>query len=570
MKKILLMGNPNVGKSVFFSRLTDIHVLSSNFPGTTVEYSRGHLMLGNEKVEVIDVPGTYTLEPTCRAEEVACNMMKEGDLIINVIDATNLERNLYLTLQLMEQSVPVVIALNFWDDTKHRGIHLNIEKLASWLGVPVVPTVAVTGEGFNRLITEIFRSRTPQVRKHTNEERWKDIGKIISEVQHLEHKHHTWLETLQDLSIKPATGLPIAGLVALFSFTLIRIIGEGLIAKVFEPLFNNFYTPLLMKLSLLLGSVGFWHDAIVGKLINGQIDYFQSFGMLSTGLYIELAAVLPYVFAFYLAIGFLEDFGYLPRLAVLLDNLLHRIGLHGFAIIPTLLGFGCNVPGIMATRVLESQRERFIASTLISISVPCAALQAMIIGVLGKYGGGPLAIVYGSLFMAWLVLGLILNKVLPGFSPELLLEIPPYRFPPLRIFWKKLWWRTKGFLREALPFVLLGVLVVNVLVYIGFFEIVVDFSAPVVTGLLGLPKEAVTAIVVGFLRKDIAVGLLLPLQLTVKQLTVACLVLSMFFPCVATFLILFKELGWKDLLKATGIMIASALLVGSIVNLLLR
>ncbi len=577
MRKILLMGNPNVGKSVFFSRLTGVHVIASNYPGTTVEFTKGHMLVGGEKAEVIDVPGTYTLEPTCRAEEVACEMLKEatkeavkeGDIIINVVDATNLERNLYLTLELMEQDIPVIIALNMWDETKHKGIHIDVEKLSKWLGVPVVPTVAVTGEGFAGLIAEIYRARTPKIREHTREERWEDIGDIIKEVQRIERRHHTFLERIQDLTIKPVTGLPIAALVAYLAFKVIRFIGEGLIGYVFEPLFENFYTPLIMKLSVLLGSTGFWHDVIVGKLIEGGIDYFQSFGLLTTGVFVPIGAVLPYVLSFYFVLGFLEDSGYLPRLAVLLDSLTHRIGLHGFAIVPTLLGFGCNVPGILATRILESQRERFIASTLISIGIPCAALQAMIIGVLGKYGGAPVAAVYGTLFLTWLILGFVLNRLLPGFSPELLLEIPPYRFPPLRILLRKLWWRIKGFLREALPIVLIGVLVVNILYVSGIFDFIANLAAPVISGLLGLPKEAVIAIVVGFLRKDVAVGMLTPLGMTVKQLVVSCVVLSMFFPCVATFLVLLRELGWKDMLKATFIMIFTALLVGGLLNLVL-
>lgn len=577
MRKILLMGNPNVGKSVFFSRLTGVQVIASNYPGTTVEFTKGYMLIGKDKCEVIDVPGTYTLEPTCKAEEVACEMLKdatkeaikEGDIIVNVVDATNLERNLYLTLELMEQDIPVIVALNMWDDTKHRGIHIDIEKLSNWLGVPVVPTVAVTGEGFVNLITELYKARTPRVRKHTLTERWQDIGKVIKEVQWIEHRHHTLLERIQDLTIKPITGLPIAALIAYLAFKIIRFIGEGLIGYVFEPLFDNLYTPLIMQLSSLLGSSGFWHDVIVGKLIQGEIDYFQSFGVLSTGLFVPIGAVLPYVFSFYLVLGVLEDSGYLPRLAILMDNLMHRIGLHGFAIIPTLLSFGCNVPGILATRILESKRERFIASTLISIGVPCAALQAMVIGVLGDYGGRPVATVYGTLFITWLVLGLVLNRFLPGFSPELLLEIPPYRFPPIKVLWRKLWWRIKMFFREAVPIVLAGVFIVNILYVMGVFDFIANFTAPVVTGVLGLPKEAVLSIVVGFLRKDVAVGMLTPLGMTVKQLIIACVVLSMFFPCVATFTVLLKELGWKDMLKATCIMIFTALLVGGLLNLLL-
>ena len=577
MRTILLMGNPNVGKSAFFSRLTGVHVITSNYPGTTVEFTKGHTLIGDEKCEVIDVPGTYTLEPTCRAEEVACEMLKkatgeavrEGDIIVNIVDATNLERNLYLTLELMEQAVPVIVALNMWDETKHQGIHIDVEKLSKWLGVPVVPTVAVTGEGFAGLMVEIHKARTPRVRHHTRKERWEDIGRVVNEVQRIEHRHHTVWERIQDLTIHHRTGLPIAFLVAYLAFKVIRFIGEGLIGYVFDPLFENFYTPLMMKLSMLLGSQGFWHDVLVGKLINGGIDYFQSFGVLTTGLYIPIAAVLPYVLSFYLVLSFLEDSGYLPRLAVLMDNLLHRIGLHGFAIVPTLLAFGCNVPGILGTRILESKRERFIASTLISIGVPCAALQAMIIGVLGKYGGGPVLAVYSTLFLTWLVLGFVLNRLLPGFSPELLLEIPPYRMPPLRILSRKLWWRVKAFLREELPIVIVGVFVVNILYVLGIFGFIANLTAPVISGMLGLPKEAVVAIIIGFLRKDVAVGMLTPLALTVNQLIIACVVLSMFFPCIATFIVLLKELGWKDMLKAAGIMVLTALLVGSFLNLFL-
>lgn len=577
MRKVLLMGNPNVGKSAVFSRLTGIQVMASNYPGTTVEYTKGYMLLGEEKAEVVDVPGTYTLEPTCKAEDVACEMLKEAtnesvkdaSLIINVLDATNLERNLYLTLELMEKGIPVIVVLNMWDDTKHKGIHIDVEKLREWLGVPVLTTVAVTGEGFNKLIAEIFKARIPKVRKHSLEERWKDIGKLVSNVQRLEHRHHTVIDILQDLSIQPLTGLPIAVFVAYLAFKLIRFIGEGLIGYVFEPLFENFYTPLMMQLSGLLGSSGLWHDVIVGKLIGGGIDYFQSMGVLTTGLFVPIGAVLPYIIAFYLVLGLLEDSGYLPRVAVLMDTLLHKIGLHGFAIIPTLLGFGCNVPGILATRILESKRERFIASTLISIGVPCAALQAMIIGVLGAYGGRPIAIVYASLLLTWIVLGFILNKLLPGFSPELLLEIPPYRMPPFNVLFNKLKWRIKGFLKDAVPIMLVGVFFINILIFLGVFEFIANFTAPVVTGLFGLPKQAVIAIVIGFLRKDIAIGMLGPLSLSVKQLIVASVVLSMFFPCIATFTIMAKELGWKDMLKSSAIMIIVALTVGSLLNIIL-
>jgi ferrous iron transport protein B len=248
---------------------------------------------------------------------------------------------------------------------------------------------------------------------------------------------------------------------------------------------------------------------------------------------------------------------------------MHRLGLHGYAIIPTILGFGCNVPGIMATRILESRKQRFIAATLISIGVPCSALQAMIIGLVGEQGIGYVAMVYGSLFVSWLIIGLILNRAVRGFNPELLVEIPPYRLPPWRVVGEKLWLRVSGFIKEALPIVLGTVLVVNVLYTLGIFDAIADSTAPVLTGLWGLPKETITALAVGFLRKDVAMGMLAPMALTAKQLVISSTVLAMFFPCVATFVILARELGILNLLKAVGIMIAAALIVGSLQNLVL-
>jgi ferrous iron transport protein B len=567
--KILLMGNPNVGKSVLFSRLTGTRTIASNYPGTTVGFTKGSLRLGQEQAEIIDVPGTYTLEPTSKAEEVAAEMLKEGDLIIDVVDATNLERNLNLTLQLLERPVPVIVALNMWDDTRHRGININVAGLQERLGVPVVPTVGVTGQGIRELVSRLSEAAAPQMTYSSSDERWAKIGDIVSQVQSLTHRHHTWREVLEDASSHPAGGAAIALVVLIATFFIIRFIGEGIINYITDPLFHWLWTPLLMKLSLALGSGGFWHDILVGKLINGQIDYFQSLGLLSTGLYIEFGVVIPYIVAFYFILGILEDIGYLPRLAVLMDTLLHRLGLHGYAIIPTILGFGCNVPAIMATRMLESRRERFIAATLISIAVPCAALQAMIVGLVGQQGIQYVAIVYGSLFVSWIIIGLILNRVVKGFSPEIIMEIPPYRFPPWRVIGDKLWLRVSSFIKEALPIVLGAVVVVNILYMLNVFNYIANIAAPVINGLLGLPKETVVALVVGFLRKDVAMGMLAPLGLTAKQLVISSTLLAMSFPCVATFAILARELGIRDMLKATGIMIVSALIVGCLLNLIL-
>jgi ferrous iron transport protein B len=567
--KILLMGNPNVGKSVLFSRLTGVKVVTSNYPGTTVDFTKGHMKLGEEQAEVIDVPGTYTLEPTSEAEEVAARMLEGGDLAIDVVDATNLERNLYLTLQLLERQIPVIVALNMWDDTKHRGINIDVAKLEQVLRVPVVPTVALTGQGIKELVERIPQAISPPEPARTSDERWAAVGRITAQVQTMFHRHHTLLEHLGDASIKPFPGLLIAASIIFVSFIVIRFIGESLIDYILDPLFNNYWAPVLLKLSSLLGSGGFFHDILVGKLVNGEIDFMQSFGVLTTGLYISFGAVLPYVLSFYLVLGFLEDLGYLPRLAVLLDNLMHRIGLHGYAIIPTMLGLGCNVPAIMATRILESKRERFIAATLISIGVPCASLQAMIFGLVGAQGMGYVAMVYGTLFVVWAVVGFILNLTVKGFSPELLIEIPPYRLPRLRPSMSKLWMRISGYLREAVPIVFLGIFVVTILYALGVFDHIASFFAPVVSGLFGLPKEAVSAIAIGFLRKDMAVGMLGTLGLSAGQLVIGSVVLAMFFPCIASFVVLARELGVRDMLKATGIMIVVSLAAGGLLNLVL-
>jgi ferrous iron transport protein B len=569
MMQILLVGNPNVGKSAIFSRLTGTYIIASNYPGTTVEFTKGYLKLGGERVQVIDVPGTYTLEPTSKAEEVAVEMLKEGDLVIDVVDATNLERNLNLTLQLLERQIPVIVALNIWDDTQHRGINIDVAKLEELLGVPVIPTVGVTGQGIKELVRRLPEAKVPKTTYSGSDERWAKVGNIVSQAQSLSHRHHAWTDVLEDASNHQVGGAFIALVVLFATFWVIRFIAESIIGYVTDPLFEWLWTPLLMKVSLALGSGGFWHSVLIGNLIAGEIDYFQSFGLLSTGFYIPFGAVLPYIVSFYLALGILEDVGYLPRLAVLMDTLMHRLGLHGYAIIPTILGFGCNVPAVMATRILESRRQRFIAATLISIGIPCAALQAMIIGLVGQQGGQYVAMVYCSLFASWVIIGLILNRAVKGFSPELLVEIPPYRLPPWRVIGEKLWLRVSGFIKEALPIVLSTVLVVNILYTLGVFDVIANIAAPIVTGLLGLPKETVVALVIGFLRKDVAMGMLAPLALTAKQLVISSTVLAMFFPCVATFVVLARELQTRDTLKATAIMVAAALIVGSLQNLIL-
>jgi ferrous iron transport protein B len=565
---VLLMGNPNVGKSAVFSRLTGAHVIASNYPGTTVSFTEGRISLDGQAGRVIDVPGTYTLEPLSRAEEVAVEMLEHGQIVVNIVDATNLERNLNLTLQLLKRRVPMVVALNMWDEALEHGVSIDVEALEGHLGVPVVPTCAISGEGIKDLQARLQEAR-PGALDYEDDERWHLIGEIVEHVQQIEDRHPTLGQELSHATVHPVIGPVFALLVLAVSFELVRLVGEGIIGRVADPVFERLWLPLMERLSAALGGAGLLHDLLIGELAEGQISFGESFGVLTTGLYIPLAAVLPYVFAFYLVLGLLEDSGYLPRLGVLVDNVMHRIGLHGLSIVPMLMGLGCNVPGALALRVMETRKQRLIGATLLAVCVPCMAQLAMIAGLLGSYGFVGFAPVLGTLFLLWVLLGGLMKRFVKGETPEILLDIPPYRLPYWGALVKKLWMRMRGFLREAVPYVLVGVLVVNLLYLLGVVSFLSALLGPVMTHLLGLPSEAVAALLVGFLRKDVAVGMLAPLGLGLKQLVVASVVLTAYFPCAATFVVLFRELGARDLLRASLIMVVTAFSVGGLLNLVM-
>lgn len=571
---ILLMGNPNVGKSAVFSRLTGAHVIVSNYPGTTVSFTEGTMNVDGRACRVIDVPGTYTLEPLSRAEEVAVEMLPRGDVVVNVVDSTNLERNLNLTVQLLSRRVPMVVALNMWDEAQEHGIKINVAALEEALGVPVVPTCAISGEGMRELTQRLPAAR-PGTLRCEDGERWQAIGRIVERVQEVEHRHPTLGQHLSHATVHPIIGPAFALVVLAASFQVVRFIGEGVIGYAAQPLFQKLWLPLMQKLSVALGAgaaggaLGLLHDVLIGHLMDGGISFGASFGILTTGLYIPLAAVLPYVFAFYLVLGILEDTGYLPRLGVLVDNVMHRLGLHGLSVVPMLLGLGCNVPGILALRLLETRKERFIAATLTAVCIPCVAQIAVIAGLLGQYGAVGFVPVLGTLFLLWVGLGTLMKRFVKGTTPEILLDIPPYRMPYWPALGRKLWIRMAEFLREGELYVMVGVLIVNLLYSLGVIAVAAKLSAPVMTRLLGLPAEAVGALLIGLLRKDLAVGMLAPLGLGLRQLVVASVVLAAYFPCIASFLMLLRELGPRDMLKATAIMLVVSFLSGGLLNVLM-
>jgi len=568
MKKIVLIGNPNVGKSVVFSRLTGANVIASNYPGTTVDYSKGKMKFEGETYEIIDSPGTYSLEPTNKAEEVSLEMLMEADIVINVINATNIERNLYLTLELLEKNIPMIIAVNLWDEAQHLGIKINEKKLEDMLGIPIVPTVALTGEGIKDLVSKIKKAKINSNIKPTSPEgRWIEIGTIVKEVEQIEHRHHSLRDIIADLTIKPITGIPIALLIIFCTFWFVRFIGENIIGYIFDPIFENLYLPILEQLSAYLGP-GIVHTILIGEY-GVQINFIESLGILTTGLYVPIAAVLPYIMAFYFTLSILEDTGYLPRLATLVDRIFHKLGMHGHGIVPLFLGLGCNVPGALSTRTMETRKQRFISATLLAICVPCMAQMAMVFGALGSKGLIYIGIVFLTLTILYVVLGLILNRFIPGESPEIFLEIPSYRRPSMRATFKKTWMRIRWFIKEAIPYLFIGVLIINLLYYIGILQMFGNLISPLMETLFGLPGDASIALIAGFLRKDLAVGMLISLNLTPLQLVIAVTMLTVYFPCVATFSVLLKELGIKDMIKSAILMISVAAIVGFILRVIL-
>jgi len=377
--KVILVGNPNVGKSVIFSRLTGTKVITSNFPGTTVGITRGTLQCSHRKCDqhaypLIDVPGIYGLDSLAQdAEKVAARIVNQPGLLVNVIDATHLERNLYLTLQLLQdRNRSIIVVLNLWDEALYHGIHIDIQKLEELLGVPVLTSVALTGVGIRALLDKIvyLQDNHPAAQENTTIPQaavpasWEQIHHMVAQVQTVTERKKKLGEYLETITLSPLWGSLIAIGVLLSSFVLVSCVGDRL-ERLIAYFLNFTLTPLLLTLHAWLTHFPFLQQLLVGNVQGNAINYAEAMGMLTSGIYIPLAKVAPVVAIFYVLIGFLEDCGYLPRLAILSDTLMHRFALHGFAIVPMVLGAGCNVTGIVATRILPTTRQRVIASLLL-------------------------------------------------------------------------------------------------------------------------------------------------------------------------------------------------------------
>lgn len=561
--KVLLMGNPNVGKSVIFSKLTGMNVIASNYTGTTVSFTKGEININGRKATLIDVPGVYSLKSTSKAEEVAVSILENenADAIICVIDATNLERNLYLALELKEKNIPIVFAVNLSDVAASQGIEIDIEALEEELAAPVIPTIAIRNKGLREILNKVSEAiysnkKTDEEReKLTEDELWKRSEDIAKKVQKIRESDPTFLEKMGDLMLKPFPGIPIAFLVIALMLGVVVGGGKALRGGILLPIINNLYAPFVKSLVSKFVSEGILYNILVGE-----------FGVLIKGIEWPFALVLPYVFLFYVALSFLEDSGYLPRLGVLVDGILKRIGLNGGNIIPIIMGYGCAVPAILGSRAATTKKERIIIASIVSLSVPCVAQTGAFISLLGEQSVLALIAVYLISFFAMFVSGVIAKKLIPGKSDPILLEIPNLLMPDIKALLKKISIRTKHFMIEAEIPMVIAIVFAALVVETGVLNAAAGFIEPFVGGWLGLPKEATLGLILGVLRREFAVLPLLELNLSTIQLLVASVVALFYLPCLSVFAVLIKEFGVKTALIISSFTFVTALVVGGLIN----
>jgi len=400
------------------------------------------------------------------------------------------------------------------------------------------------------------------------EERWALIDRISKATVTFGKYEHTLKDAIGELTVKPLTGIPVA-IAILYGFWSVFGSFAGTLCTdgFFVKLFDGYWLPWIQEAFPGQGDLLYRILVDAGGIDSGEFvlsdNCFEAFGALTSGLFVAIGVVLPAIFIFYLMLALLEDVGYMPRLAVLIDTMLHKIGLHGYAIVPTILSLGCNVPGVAATRILETKKQRFIMMTLLAIFIPCGAQ----IGIMEKVVPDLLGWILLYLLIGYFIFGYILNKIVPGRAPEFLIDVPPYRKPLLGNIAKKVGGRIRGFFTVALPFVLLGCAIVSVLYLLGVIQFIGDLLAPIFVNWFGVPAETAGPLVAAFLRKDLAVAQLSVIEMTEYQMITAVVLVSIYFPCVATFAMMLKE-GWKELIGALAALVVVVFTYGGLIHLI--
>jgi len=635
---IVLVGNPNVGKSALFGALTGAYAMVSNYPGTTVEVTRAALLLDEHRIPVVDTPGAASLVPLSDDERVTRDILLSGEAtaVVVVGDAKNLERVLALALQVGEMGLPYVLCVNMMDEAAERGLALDIDRLSARLGVPVVPTVAIWRHGIPQLRAALRLARaghvhirypepleraaaalatrlppgptTPralallllatsdahaeglprpepgghaaveEARHRLARELEEPPGYAIHQARHAlaaeialeagaaaprRRRARRVADRLEPLTTHPVWGYPILAVILALAYVFVGKFGAGTLVGLFEnQLFGEVINPFAIAAAERFLPWLFVRDLLVGP-----------YGVITMALTYSLALVLPIVGTFFIAFGALEDSGYLPRLAVMVDGLFRRMGLNGKAVLPMVLGLGCDTMATLTTRILETRKERMIVILLLALGVPCSAQLTVVLALLGPLH--PAAFVLWALVIVSVIIliGRLASAVIPGRSSDFVLELPPLRLPRFGNIAVKTLGRIEWYLKEAVPLFVLGTLILFVADRLHLLGHLQRIGEPVVSGLLGLPPEAAGAFVVGFLRRDFGAAGLYALaragRLDAVQALVAAVTITLFIPCIANFFMIVKERGWRTATAVAAFIIPFAVLVGAALNALL-
>ena len=567
--RVALVGQPNVGKSVVFGRLTGRYATVSNYPGTTVAVTKGRAMVGAEVCDVIDTPGINALDGVISEDERITREVvasDQTDLVVQVADARNLRRALMLTAPLATFHKPMVLALNMVDEALARGIVVDAPALSASLGIPVIEMVAVEGRGLPELRRSLACAARPHVPAHPHaSDRAAWAHDLTERVRHISTLSLASVqEALARATRRPSTGLPILVAVLYALYLFVGVFGAQTLVKLFEDgLFGRLVNPATVWLSDRFIPFPLVRDFLVGQ-----------YGLVTMGLTYSIAIVLPVVATFFLMFGFLEDSGYIPRLAIFCDRGFRAMGLNGKAVLPMVLGLGCDTMATMTTRILGTPKERLIAILLLALGIPCSAQLATIMGILGGISFAALATLFGVVVGQMFLVGWLAARVLKGERSEFILELPPIRWPRLGNLLTKtrlrIWW----YLGEAVPLFLIGTVLLFVLDRIGALVVIASAGRPIVTGLLGLPESTAQILVMGFLRRDYGAAGLFQLahsgQLTGVQAVVALTVMTLFVPCVANFLMMVRERGLKTGVAILAVITPIAISTGAGLNYVLH
>ncbi len=599
-RKLLLVGQPNVGKSLLFTRLTNRYATVSNYPGTTVEITSATADFDGQLREVIDTPGTNTLAPQSFEEQVTRDLLLSSDDsdIVQVGDIGNLRRTLMLSLQLAEHDVPFTLCLNMSDDPHAEAV--DVAALSDLLGVPVVATSALRRWNLEKLKRHAVRPTRQRIRVHYpdaveeaiaklddlsrpdaiaamcggSEEsahlaaqiaatRLRVVDEIIAKVTGPD-RNVRGHDTLGALCMHRFWGWPILAAVLYVSWLFVGKLGAGILVDFFEnTIFGRFVNPWSIAAVSFFAPWKFVRDLLVGQ-----------YGVITMALTYSIAIILPVVVTFFTLFGILEDSGYLPRLAVMLHRTFRRMGLNGKAVLPMVLGLGCDTMATLTTRILETKKERVMVTILLALGVPCSAQLGVIMAMLGRLSLTAAMVWLGVTLLTIFLVGFLAAKVIPGESGEFIIEIPPMRVPRASNIGIKVLARTEWYLKEAVPLFVIGTLLLYALDVTHLLTLLQRALAPIVVGGLGLPAAASNAFVIGFLRRDYGAAGLFAMQrggmLTANQTIVALTVITLFIPCVANFLVMIRERGTKAALAIAAFIVVYSFGVGALMHAALQ